>query len=177
MAKVKDITGQRFGRLLVHLQTSHRRRAQVLWVCKCDCGSVVVVERPHRLKSCGCLRREKCGAVARDWNARRLGTADDRRNALRATWYHMIKRCTDRKDKAYRYYGARGITVCSRWLDDFENFFADMGHKPDGRSLDRINNDGNYEPSNCRWATRAQQNNNTRRNVPYRFSAFRPLLY
>lgn len=75
-------------------------------------------------------------------------------------WHSMIKRCTDPSNVSYRLYGARGIAVCSRWLDCFSNFLSDMGRAPAGYSLDRINNDGDYTPENCRWATHKQQNNN-----------------
>ena len=82
----------------------------------------------------------------------------------RRTWYHMIRRCTNPHDSGYKDYGGRGITVCERWADSFENFLVDMGPKPTvAHSLDRIDNDGNYEPGNCRWATAKQQANNSRR--------------
>jgi hypothetical protein len=79
------------------------------------------------------------------------------------TWQAMKERCTLPTNKAFKHYGARGITVCDRWLDSFENFLADMGERPPGLTLDRKNNDGNYEPSNCRWATQTEQVNNSRR--------------
>ena len=80
------------------------------------------------------------------------------------TWLSMIQRCTNPKNTAYRNYGARGITVCARWRNSFEAFLADMGDRPEGKTLDRINNDGNYEPGNCRWATKKQQCRNSRKN-------------
>lgn len=83
------------------------------------------------------------------------------------TWQAMIKRCHNPNDKAYKNYGARGISVCDRWRDSFVNFYADMGGRPEGLSLDRINNDGNYEPGNCRWANQATQHENRRTTVRY----------
>ena len=87
----------------------------------------------------------------------------------RAIWNAMKSRCYSRRNKSFPAYGGRGIVVCDRWLESFENFLADMGCKPDGYSLDRVNNDGNYEPGNCRWVTRVVQQNNMRSNVRVEF--------
>lgn len=151
--------GQRFGRLTVIEQTSIRKRGQFLWRCTCDCGTERLIERSSlgngNSTSCGCIRREKI--VAR---CSRHGNAV-RGSHSRAwhSWRGMIERCTSPDHIAYSRYGGRGITVCERWRD-FANFIADMGERPSNRSIDRINNDGNYEPGNCRWATQSEQNRN-----------------
>lgn len=132
-------------------------RAIVL--CNCDCGN----EKAIRLKdilngktqSCGCLLKEKSGA--------RAITHGKTETTEYRIWSNMLTRCYNQKSESYKYYGARGIKVCERWLNSFENFFMDMGNRPSLRlTLDRIDNDGNYEPSNCRWATYSQQRNNQR---------------
>lgn len=166
MPRRKDITGQRFGRLTALLETSHRTdHGLSLWVCKCDCGRVVVIDRPYKRKSCGCLRAETMRLTALAANGKRRGTANQVRNRTRNIWRNMLLRCSDAGRPDFHRYGGRGIRVCDRWRD-FENFYADIGPQPYGQSLDRINNDGNYEPGNCRWATRTVQNNNTSRNRP-----------
>lgn len=153
----KDLTGRRFGRLVV-LGFSHRNagKGELSWRCVCDCGTVKAVRGgalAHGTVSCGCYSREHNGDALRTHG--RTNTPEFR------TWSSMLLRAhTGAADCAHNYLG-RGITVCERWLK-FENFAADMGKRPSGTTLDRINNDGNYEPGNCRWATPAQQRNNSR---------------
>ena len=96
-----------------------------------------------------------------------LGNTHAVRHGMRSTstyssWANILQRCTNQNSQAYERYGGRGITVCDRWRNSFENFYADMGERPEGTSIDRINNDSNYEPGNCRWATSTEQNNNRR---------------
>jgi hypothetical protein len=159
MPKRKDLTGQKFGRLTA-TRFSHTANMKANWECTCECGSTVVVPayglKRKSTQSCGCLHKE-------------ILLQNNTKHGLRYTpeyssWCSMKSRCLGGTSGHYKqYYVARGITVCDRWIDSFENFYADMGPKPSPtHSLDRINNDGNYEPSNCRWADKATQSRNQR---------------
>lgn len=153
-----DMTGRKYGRLTAISEVPSKR--PIHWLCRCDCGTVKEVIgaslRNGTTASCGCLAVE----IA----ARRTTKHGMARTRIYTTWAGMIQRCTNKKAAGYHSYGGRGIKVSPRWMK-FENFFADMGDKPDGLTLERIDNDGDYEPSNCRWATMAEQSANKRGTV------------
>lgn len=157
MGKFKDLIGRKFGKLLVLHKTMKNNR--IYYNCLCDCGNILDIRNDSLLAgkdNCGCL------------TVYRIKKANTKHNnsthKLYPIWVSMMSRCNKPNNKAYANYGGRGIKVCHRWYNIL-NFIEDMGERPDGFSLDRINNDGNYEPSNCRWADSKTQNNNRRDNV------------
>lgn len=153
---------ERWGRLVIlgeadaHIAPSGRRVRMVR--CLCDCGvekSVRLVElRRGHTSSCGCLHLDKVTKHGHAQHSEVSGTY--------YVWQNMKRRCTDPTNGKYMDYGGRGIAVCDRWLESFENFLEDMGEKPEGLSLERVENGGNYEPENCVWATLSEQNSNRR---------------
>ena len=174
MPAIKDMTNTRCGRLTV-TGLAYRQKG-AYWDCVCDCGAKSVVFgyelRSGKTKSCGCLRAEQASERLRK---RHIALRHGKR-ALRSTreyhiWYGIRARCTNPEDARYKNYGARGIQMCDRWLHGeggltgIECFVADMGLRPSAKhSVDRIDNEGHYEPSNCRWATSDVQRRNSRQN-------------
>jgi hypothetical protein len=167
MRRLIDLVGRKFGKLTVLERAQEKSKGNTLWLCKCDCGNTSLVQggslRGEAVRSCGCLQKEKATKHGME------GTS------IYLVWASMKARCSDENKEFYKYYGGRGIAVCDRWKD-FENFYADMGDRPEGLSLDRIDNNKGYSPDNCRWATNLQQRRNTRINTWLEFNGERRVL-
>ena len=160
MANRPDLVGERFGRLTVQ-SFAEKRGARRLWNCACDCGNAHKAStsdlRYGSVQSCGCLLAGPTAAnVTHGHNVGR------KHSKTYSSYRAMLERCNNPTNKRYRDYGGRGITVCERWLACFENFLDDMGERPEDKTLDRIEVNGNYEPGNCRWATALEQHLNQR---------------
>lgn len=160
-------SGTRFGQLTIIRRTAGRKigkqnKTAGIYLCKCDCGKVKPVLTTNLKqgwsKSCGCLKLKLGVAIKTHGHTSNGATSTEYR-----IWANMKQRCLNRNTTDYNNYGGRGISICKRWLR-FENFYKDMGNRPRGLQLERKDNNGNYEPPNCKWATRKEEQNNKRTN-------------
>jgi hypothetical protein len=161
LPRASDMSGKTFGRLTVLDRLENDRHGSAVWNCRCTCGTVKACLgyrlRSGKVLSCGCYQREVASQAIHGHT--RVGLTTSEYNS----WAMMKNRCYNKKAPNYKHYGGRGIAVCKRWRDSFVAFIQDMGLKPGiGYSIERINNDGNYTPKNCKWATQKEQIDNRR---------------
>lgn len=164
MSRLRDLTNNRYGRLLVIKRGANSKNGQARWYCICDCG----VGKEIASWALVCGRTSSCGCLQRESAKKRPTTHGYSRTPTYGSWLRMHARCNNPNSDQYQWYGAKGITVCKRW-QSFENFLKDMGERPKGKTLDRINPDKGYTPSNCRWATPSEQMRNTHRSIHITF--------
>lgn len=163
-----ELTGKIFGRLTV-VSRGENKWGKTTWNCICECGTNTIVSGNNithgQTSSCGCLQKERVKVL----NTVHGHSGGGIISRTYCSWAAMKYRCMNYKASNFNNYGGRGIAVCDSWKDSFENFLEDMGERPIGTSIDRIDNDGNYEPGNCRWGTSKEQSNNRRKRKGNRF--------
>ncbi len=157
--------GEKYERLEI-IEFDKKKGLHYYWICKCSCGKVKSIRYSHLkdggTKSCGCLIRE----ITSKRSTTHGHSVGGNRTSEYRSWEAMISRCTNINSTDYARYGEKGITVCERWLESFENFIEDIGFKPTKfHSIDRINNEGDYKPGNCKWSTKKEQANNRSNNI------------
>jgi hypothetical protein len=164
---IKDLTGNRYGRLTALsfagiVPYGRKGHSGAAWRCRCDCGTEIITPRKSlsegNTKSCGCYHRDLVTAL----NTTHGQAGKHTKTGAWMTWQGIKSRCSNPKLKSYKSYGGKGVTVCDRWKNSFENFLADMGERPEGYSIERLDPFGNYEPDNCTWIPLADQWKNKR---------------
>lgn len=172
MVKKIDVAGQKFGKLTAIHYSYSNKQGRAMWLCQCDCGKETIVQVSKLLnghtQSCGCYHRERAALLHTTHNMRHT--------KIYEVWSHMIQRCINPKEKAYKYYGARGIAVCDKW-NTFDGFYEDMGSTyQKGYSIEREDVNGNYEPINCKWIPKKEQAWNKRNSQIYEIDGIKGSL-